>query len=43
MIVAESLPVLYLSHGAPPLADDRLWTGQLRRLVEATCPGPRRS
>ncbi|MCW2904791.1 MAG: dioxygenase [Streptosporangiaceae bacterium] len=24
-------PVLYLSHGAPPLADDRLWTGQLAR------------
>jgi 4,5-DOPA dioxygenase extradiol len=22
-------PVLYLSHGAPPLADDELWTGQL--------------
>ncbi len=25
----ESMPVLYLSHGAPPLADDTLWTGQL--------------
>jgi 4,5-DOPA dioxygenase extradiol len=24
-----SMPVLYLSHGAPPLADDRLWTRQL--------------
>ncbi|MEI2732984.1 MAG: class III extradiol ring-cleavage dioxygenase [Dermatophilaceae bacterium] len=23
------LPVLYLSHGAPPLADDPVWTGQL--------------
>ena len=23
-------PVLYLSHGAPPLADDRVWTAQLR-------------
>ena len=23
------MPVLYLSHGAPPLADDRLWTAQL--------------
>ncbi len=23
------MPVVYLSHGAPPLADDRLWTGQL--------------
>ncbi|MFC4857420.1 dioxygenase [Actinophytocola glycyrrhizae] len=24
-----SMPVLYLSHGAPPLADDDLWTRQL--------------
>lgn len=24
-----SMPVLYLSHGAPPLADDTLWTQQL--------------
>ncbi|KAB2347926.1 dioxygenase family protein [Actinomadura rudentiformis] len=23
------MPVLYLSHGAPPLADDAAWTGQL--------------
>jgi 4,5-DOPA dioxygenase extradiol len=23
------MPVLYLSHGAPPLADDRVWTGEL--------------
>ncbi|MFF5260201.1 dioxygenase [Actinomadura viridis] len=23
------MPVLYLSHGAPPLADDAVWTGQL--------------
>jgi 4,5-DOPA dioxygenase extradiol len=23
------MPVLYLSHGAPPLADDKLWTEQL--------------
>lgn len=25
----EQTPVLYLSHGAPPLADDPLWTNQL--------------
>nr|WP_217711708.1 class III extradiol ring-cleavage dioxygenase [Actinomadura sp. NAK00032] len=25
------MPVLYLSHGAPPLADDARWTGQLAR------------
>ena len=23
------MPAIYLSHGAPPLADDRLWTRQL--------------
>ena len=23
------MPVIYLSHGAPPLADDQVWTGQL--------------
>ncbi len=27
--VSTRPPVLYLSHGAPPLADDPLWTGQL--------------
>jgi 4,5-DOPA dioxygenase extradiol len=27
----EPMPVIYLSHGAPPLADDELWTGQLSR------------
>ncbi len=26
---AGRLPAIYLSHGAPPLADDELWTGQL--------------
>ncbi|MEE1942737.1 class III extradiol ring-cleavage dioxygenase [Streptomyces sp. TRM 70361] len=26
---ADRMPVLYLSHGAPPLADDGLWTAQL--------------
>jgi 4,5-DOPA dioxygenase extradiol len=26
---AERMPAIYLSHGAPPLADDTLWTGQL--------------
>ena len=29
MTTATTMPVLYLSHGAPPLADDKLWTGQL--------------
>jgi 4,5-DOPA dioxygenase extradiol len=27
--VPRRMPVLYLSHGAPPLADDALWTSQL--------------
>ena len=27
--VAERMPVLYLSHGAPPLADDEVWTREL--------------
>ncbi|WP_067540992.1 dioxygenase family protein [Nocardia crassostreae] len=26
---AQRMPVLYLSHGAPPLADDPIWPGQL--------------
>ena len=26
---ADRMPVLYLSHGAPPLADDPIWPGQL--------------
>jgi 4,5-DOPA dioxygenase extradiol len=26
---AERMPSLYLSHGAPPLADDAIWPGQL--------------
>ena len=27
--MAESLPTLFLSHGAPPLVDDELWVSQL--------------
>ncbi|MEU6036317.1 class III extradiol ring-cleavage dioxygenase [Actinomadura sp. NPDC047616] len=34
------MPVLYLSHGAPPLADDEVWTGQLARW-SAGLPRPR--
>ena len=26
---AGRMPAIYLSHGAPPLADDTLWTRQL--------------
>lgn len=25
----ERMPALYLSHGAPPLADDPIWPGEL--------------
>ncbi|NBE54498.1 dioxygenase family protein [Streptomyces boluensis] len=28
-VAPERMPALYLSHGAPPLADDALWPGQL--------------
>jgi 4,5-DOPA dioxygenase extradiol len=28
-MAVERMPAIYLSHGAPPLADDRLWTSQL--------------
>ena len=28
-VSAERMPAIYLSHGAPPLADDPLWPGQL--------------
>jgi 4,5-DOPA dioxygenase extradiol len=34
------MPVLYLSHGAPPLADDELWTSQLAGWA-ARLPGPK--
>src|SRR6476646_1569990 len=28
-VAGQRMPVLYLSHGAPPLADDETWTGEL--------------
>lgn len=34
------MPVLYLSHGAPPLADDRIWREELSRWAEGI-PRPR--
>ncbi len=36
----QTMPVVYLSHGAPPLADDPLWTGQLAGWAH-TLPRPR--
>jgi 4,5-DOPA dioxygenase extradiol len=35
----ERIPALYLSHGAPPLVDDRLWVDQLQS-VAAGLPRP---
>lgn len=40
MTTAEHMPVLYLSHGAPPLADDPIWTRQLAAW-SADLPRPR--
>ena len=39
--MTEPLPALYLGHGAPPLLDDPLWMAAARRLVGASCRGPR--
>lgn len=39
--MTAELPVLYLSHGAPPLADDATWTSQLSRWG-ADLPRPER-
>ncbi len=36
----ERMPVLFLSHGAPPLADDEVWTRQLADW-SATLPKPK--
>ena len=36
----ERMPALYLSHGAPPLADDAVWPGQLTAWA-ARLPRPR--
>ncbi|PKT70592.1 dioxygenase, partial [Streptomyces populi] len=36
----ERMPALYLSHGAPPLADDPVWPGQLAAW-SADLPRPR--
>ncbi|GAA2976369.1 dioxygenase family protein [Streptomyces fulvorobeus] len=38
-VTAERMPALYLSHGAPPLADDPLWPGELAAW-SATLPRP---
>ena len=37
---AERMPTLYLSHGAPPLADDPVWPGELAAW-SAALPRPR--
>lgn len=37
---AERMPALYLSHGAPPLADDPIWPAELAAW-SATLPRPK--
>ena len=37
---ADTMPAVYLGHGAPPLVDDELWTSQLSRWA-ADLPRPR--
>ncbi|WEH40262.1 dioxygenase [Streptomyces sp. NBC_01218] len=39
-VTAGRMPALYLSHGAPPLADDPVWTGELAAW-SADLPRPR--
>ncbi|MFI9627017.1 dioxygenase [Streptomyces sp. NPDC052042] len=39
-VAAERMPALYLSHGAPPLADDPVWPGELAAW-SAALPRPR--
>jgi len=38
--MSDRMPALYLSHGAPPLADDPIWPGELARW-SAALPRPR--
>jgi 4,5-DOPA dioxygenase extradiol len=38
--MTERMPALYLGHGAPPLLDDPVWSGQLRDLA-TRLPQPR--
>ena len=37
---SERMPALYIGHGAPPLLDDPVWSGQLRTLA-ADLPRPK--
>lgn len=38
--MSPRMPALYIGHGAPPLLDDPVWSGQLRDLA-ATLPRPK--
>ena len=31
--MTDRMPALYIGHGAPPLLDDPVWSGQLRDLA----------
>ena len=39
----DRMPALYIGHGAPPLLDDPLWSGQLRGLGRRPARARRRS
>ena len=40
--VENRMPALYIGHGAPPLLDDPIWSGELAAWA-STCPARRRS
>lgn len=40
VVLEERMPALYLGHGAPPLLDDRVWSGELADWA-GTLPRPR--
>lgn len=40
MTSMDTMPALYIGHGAPPLLDDPVWSGQLRELA-AKLPRPK--
>ena len=40
ILVTNRMPALYIGHGAPPLLDDPVWSGELRKLA-AGMPRPK--
>ena len=33
--MSDRMPALYIGHGAPPLLDDPVWSGQLAQLARS--------